>query len=305
MVVVGAWHNDEKADNAGHAKVFRFDGSNWNQVGQPLLGDNAEDQFGWYVSMSDDGRTVAASARLGSPSGKDAAGFVRVFTLDTSDNWVQLGKDLDGESAGEEFGRAMAMSSDGRRLAVGTTVWNDETGIVRVFDYSGDDWKQVGGDLTGDKPYDWFGSGVALSANGSVLAIGSDGVDTNWQNGGLIRVFHLEGCCTWTKYGQDIEGEGNQARLGMHQLSLSDDGGCLAAGASHINNEVGKGYLYENVNGQWNQVAELSGDVPGDHLGESMSVSGDCRVAVYGASEIESRPGYFLVYYADHKRPGV
>ena len=133
MVVVGAWHNDEKAENAGHAKVFRFDGSNWNQVGETLLGDNVEDQFGWYVSMSDDGRTVAASAR----TGKNAAGFVRVFTLDASDNWVQLGTDLEGESAGEEFGRAIAMSSDGRRLAVGTTVWNDETGIVRVFDYSG------------------------------------------------------------------------------------------------------------------------------------------------------------------------
>ena len=119
----------------------------------------------------------------------------------------------------------------------------------------------------------------------------------------MIRVFHLEGCCTWKQYGQDIEGEDDQARLGMHQLSLSDEGCCLAAGASHINNEIGKGYLYENVNDQWNQVVELNGDVPGDHFGESMSVSGDCRVAVYGASEIESRPGYFRVYYADHERP--
>lgn len=45
MLVVGAWNNDDAAENSGHAQVFRFDGSTWNQVGSTLTGDAASDRF--------------------------------------------------------------------------------------------------------------------------------------------------------------------------------------------------------------------------------------------------------------------
>jgi len=307
MVIAGAWNADDvdKMDS-GHAKVFRLEGDEWKQVGQTLVGDEEEDKLGWYVSMSDDGRTVAVDALRATVGGKYAAGRVRVFTLDDGDNnWVQLGNDIGGESPFEEFGRGMAMSANGRRLAIGASKWNQEKGIVRVFDYSAGTWNQVGQDLTGSLGGDWFGSGVALSADGNVVAIGGDGVKTDAGNkAGLVRAFYLEGCCTWKQYGQDILGEGDTGHFGMHQVSLSDDGCCLAAGASYINNGTGKGYLYALTNNEWNKIVELSGDATSDRFGESVSVSGDCKVAVFGASEFDTtRPGYFRVYYADHERP--
>jgi hypothetical protein len=303
MVIVGAWNAEE--NKKGHARVFRLDGNEWKQVGQTLIGDEDEDVFGWYVSMSDDGRTVAASARTGDAGSKVDTGYVRVYSLDSSDNWVQLGGDLVGESTGEELGRAMAMSENGRRLAVGTTRWNQEKGIVRVFDFYSGNWNQVGGDLSGTIGGDWFGSGVALSADGNVLAIGADGVTTDAGNkAGLVRAFHLEGSSTWKQYGQDILGEGNQGRLGMHQVALSSDGCCLAAGAFYFDGGIGKGYVYTFSDNKWNKAVELSGDDVSDHFGESVSVSGDCSVAVFGASEYDtSRPGYFRVYHANHERP--
>lgn len=219
MVIGGAWNNDGRAKNAGHARAFRLDGDEWKQVGQTLEGESEEDHFGWYVSMSDDGKTIAASAFSGDVDGNAEAGYVRVFALDDSgDKWVQLGDDLTGEKQFEQFGRAMAMSKDGRRLAVGSTRWNQETGIVRVFDFDYGKWSQVGRDLTGLAPGDWFGSGVALNADGNVIAIGADGVETGGNKAGLIRAFLLEGCCTWKQYGQDIVGPGDQGRLGMHQV---------------------------------------------------------------------------------------
>ena len=149
-----------------------------------------------------------------------------------------------------------------------------------------------------------FGSGVALAATGTVLAIGSTGVDINGNNEGMDRVFYFDGCCNWNPFGQDIVGEGDDAKLDMHQVSLSDDGCCLAAGVSLLDNETGRCYLFDYDNGQWNQVVSLTAiDRASDRFSGSSSVSGDCSVAVFRAVEYDtSRPGYFRVYsYANRE----
>ena len=55
-------------------------------------------------------------------------------------SWTQAGADLDGEGADDESGHAIALSSDGNRLAIGAEE-NDGSasgaGHVRVFDWNG------------------------------------------------------------------------------------------------------------------------------------------------------------------------
>jgi hypothetical protein len=83
VLAVGAWNNDDAGYDAGHAKVFEFDptAGTWKQKGEDLLAEQKSDRFGWDVSLSDDRRTVAVSARLGDPSvEKLDAGYVKVFT---------------------------------------------------------------------------------------------------------------------------------------------------------------------------------------------------------------------------------
>ena len=50
--------------------------------------------------------------------------------------WVQVGDDIDGESAGDEFGRSLSLSRNGKVLASGAH-FNDgngsDSGHVRVF----------------------------------------------------------------------------------------------------------------------------------------------------------------------------
>lgn len=300
MVIGGAWNNDDAASDAGHARVFRLDedDDDWKQVGNTLVGRDEGDHFGWYVSIADDGRTVAASAPWGEGAdGKKEAGYVRVFTLDSSSgNWTQLGEDLTGENEHEEFGRAFAFDAEGRRLAVGTTRSNKETGTVRIYDYGESGWQRVGLDISGSQPGDRFGSGVALSSNGDTIVLGADGVSTTGGYAGLVRVFRLVGN-TWQQYGQDILGEESGAKLGLHQVSLSDDGKCLVAGAKHVDAGTGRGYFYSLRENAWKKVVEVNGDKPDDELGESVSVSGDCSVAVFGAREFKTaRTGYVRVY---------
>ena len=49
---------NDKSTNAGHVRVYQS-GSNWTQLGVILISDVGI--FGWSVSLSSDGTTVAAS----------------------------------------------------------------------------------------------------------------------------------------------------------------------------------------------------------------------------------------------------
>ncbi|MEZ4914975.1 MAG: hypothetical protein R2798_13050 [Chitinophagales bacterium] len=80
--------------------------------------------------------------------------------------WLQLGLDIDGEAAGDQFGSSVAFSSDGNRVAIGAPHANtNNSGHVRVYDWDGAAWTQVGADIDGENPNDASGWAVALSAD--------------------------------------------------------------------------------------------------------------------------------------------
>src|SRR6056300_1204123 len=134
---------------------------------------------------------------------------VQYTTENPSNTWAQVGGDLNGEAADDRFGRSVALSSDGTRLAVGA-VRNDgggtEAGHVRVFNWSGSAWSQVGTDIDGEAAGDWSGISVALSSDGSRLAVGGNQNDGTGSNAGHVRVFDWSGSA-WIQLGADIDGE--------------------------------------------------------------------------------------------------
>lgn len=73
-------------------------------------------------------------------------GQVRVFDFDGT-NWIQKGTDLLGSGFDDQFGRAVALSSNGNNMVVGSPL-SDATGSgsgrVDVFDFDGNDWVQRG-----------------------------------------------------------------------------------------------------------------------------------------------------------------
>ena len=167
-------------------------------MGQDLDGEAAVDYFGLSVALSADGSRLAAGARTNDASGTNA-GHVRVFDWNAGTGaWVQVGADIDGEAAGDWFGASVSLSADGSRLAAGGYL-NDgdgtDVGHVRVFDWSGSAWVQVGADLDGEAAGDEFGQSVSLSADGSRLAAGGTywGNDGDGTDAGRVRVFKQAG----------------------------------------------------------------------------------------------------------------
>ncbi|KAL3822679.1 hypothetical protein ACHAXA_009561 [Cyclostephanos tholiformis] len=61
-VAIGAPHNDSNGNvSSGRVNVYRIDegGSSWERLGQSIDGDNEYDNFGWSVSLTPGGNTLA------------------------------------------------------------------------------------------------------------------------------------------------------------------------------------------------------------------------------------------------------
>jgi hypothetical protein len=82
-LAVGAWQNDGGGSDAGHVRVYTWNGTAWIQKGVDIDGEAAGDQSGHSVSMPD-ANTLAVGAVSNDGGGSDA-GHVRVYSLATVD----------------------------------------------------------------------------------------------------------------------------------------------------------------------------------------------------------------------------
>ena len=179
-------------------------------MGGSINGSAAFDFSGSAISMSQDGTRVAIGASLSDGTGKTNDGHVRVFGWDLgSSSWDQVGADIDGEDALDQFGRAVSLSDDGEKVAIGAPFWSDtEKGRVRVFELdTGQSWAQYGEDIEGSSNWYWFGWKVTMSTVGNTprVAVAAFENDANGNKNGVVRVHrHKVISKTWGAFGSDI-----------------------------------------------------------------------------------------------------
>jgi hypothetical protein len=174
-VVVGAYKSNSER---GQVLVYDFIGANWVQRGQTLSGVNNYDQFGFDVSMSNDGNTIAVGSKGWDSNPNNTTyeiGETAVYDWDGS-SWVQRGSSIQGVNFFDQCGFSVSLSGNGNRMAIGYKGSNEATiaaGLVRIFDWDGNSWIQNGDPIYGDGASVYSGHSVALSDNGSILAIGA------------------------------------------------------------------------------------------------------------------------------------
>jgi hypothetical protein len=257
--------DDNSAPNAGAVYVFIRSGTIWTQQAYvKARNTGVDDEFGYSVSLSSDGNTLAVGA-IGEDSnatgidGADKddnsapkAGAVYVF-IRSGTTWTQQAYvKASNTDANDHFGSSVSLSSDGNTLAVGayleeSNAWNDDdnnlisgAGAVYVFSRSDTKWTQqayVKASNTGVNYY--FGYSVSLSSDGNTLAVGATGEDSNsWVDdnlipgAGAVYVF-IRSDTTWTQqaYVKAINTDANDY-FGI-SASLSSDGNTLAVGAKY------------------------------------------------------------------------
>ncbi len=222
----------------------------------------------------------------------------------SSADWSQVGQDIDGEAADDEFGQSVSMSADGTRMVVGAEKNDgsgDRSGHVRVYDWdSGTSlWTQVGQDIDGEAAGDRSGWSVSISSDGTRVAIGATGNDGTAAAAGHVRVYEVVlsyGVLVWTQVGSDIDGEAGADRFG-YSVSISSDGTRVVIGAILNDGVTGAIYnagharVYEESGGTWTQIgSDIDGDVANDYTGRSVSISSDgTRVAIGAPTQDSGR----------------
>ena len=200
---------DNSAVNAGAVYVFRHNGTDWFQQAYIKASNtDAGDHFGGSVeriALSGDGATLAVGApdESSNATGIDGnqndnsalnSGAVYVFQYDGTNWFQQAYVKASNSNAGYGFGDRLELTSDGTGLAVGAPgesscaagVGGDQndnscpgTGAAYVFRFDGTDWFQqsyVKASNAGAN--DRFGRDIALSADGSTLAVGATGEES-------------------------------------------------------------------------------------------------------------------------------
>ena len=151
-----------------------------------------------------------------------------------NDIWDWLGQDIDGESKTSRI--ISVIECDGTIVAIATHNNGnngDDSGHIRVYEYNGNRWNQLGEDIDGEVGIDRSGWSVSLSADGTRVAIGAylnDGNTGNiLDNRGHVRLYEFNGN-NWNQFGLDIDGEA-AGDISGSSVSLSADGTRVAIGA--------------------------------------------------------------------------
>ena len=307
-------HTFPSDDRIGYAKVYQrsSDGDEW-KLDQTILGDAEADVLGQSVALSGDGKTVA----VGAPSHwkrNDRPGYVKVYHRPDG-YWTQVGQVIKGEAKGNQFGKSVSLSSNGKTLAVGANTNDNEngenSGHVRVFilDDNGASWKQLGQDIDGEADGDNSGKSVSLSADGNVVAIGANWNDGNGENSGHVRVYQIDAFrLKWKQRGQDIDGEAaGDSSVAFRSVSLSADGKIVAIGGYENDNENGfnsghvRVYNMDGSSSSWKQLGQdIDGEAAYDESGWSVSLSADGKTVAIGADGNDSNgaiAGHVRVYH--------
>ena len=282
-LIVGSPRDSSQGSDRGSVRAYKWLDKQWKPYGETLYGVSLFERFGSSLDIDATGSTVV----IGSPKASDSQGRLgaaSVYTLGDA-GWQLVGSAVTGSGVGDDFGASVAISRDGHVVAIGAP-YNDEAGpsAGAVYSYLVDDESFTALPVIyGDTAGDYAGWSVALSAEGSTLALGAIGDDATNTLAGQVKVFQLVDN-EWVRKGADLNGEALLDRSGR-SISLSANGDIVAIGArsnSGSGESAGHVRIYEYDGFVWRQLGnDLDGRQAGDNFGSSLALSGDgYRIAV-------------------------
>jgi hypothetical protein len=284
----------------------------WSQLGLDIDG-NPGDYIGRSVSMNADGNRVAIGApdSYYNPSISASRGHVQIHEYNSStQTWTQLGQDINGEFDGDQCGWSVSMNAIGDRVAIGA-IKNDgngsNSGHTRIYEYnsSTQTWTQLGQDINGEFDGDQSGFSVSMNATGDMVAIGAPYNNVNGANSiGHVRIYQYNlSTQTWTKLGQDIDGESYGDNSGAC-VSMNATGDRVAIGAptnrSTSGNNTGhvRIYQYNSLTQAWTQLGQDVDGAAGANTGFGIRV----YMNAAGDRFVVGAPGYGGTVYAGQVR---
>jgi hypothetical protein len=180
---------------------------------------------------------------MGGYQDNNRQGAVWTFDLNNCD-WIQQGPKLVGTGGTSQAwqGYSVSLSADGNTAVVGGNSDDNLAGAAWVYTYAGSAWAQqarlVGTQAAGAARQ---GNSVSLSADGSVIAVGGSGDDSNR---GAVWVYKKNGA-NWTQQGAKVKGNNavGSAKQGS-TVSVSANGTTAIIGGPSDNTNKGAFWVY-------------------------------------------------------------
>lgn len=334
------------APSAGAVYVFERGDAGWAQASYLKATNTASGaSFGSAVALSGDGSTllVGAPGDDGNATGVNSvpadytatnSGAAYVYRR-TATSWI-IQAYLKSNEAGvdDQFGRSVAISHDGNRLAVGAPFEDgvatgvggpvsnlaSNSGAVFLYVRSGNDWStEAYVKASNTAADDYFGQALALSGDGSTLAVGAtreDGGSVGSVNGdqddnsrldsGAVYVFGLQGAL-WV---QQAYIKASNTAVVSHfgsALAMSFDGQQMAIGAGWESNaglgfggnpyeddasatQSGAVYMLQRAGNAWvfRRYLKASNANAQDQFGGALALSADGSTLAVGAHSEDS-----------------
>lgn len=292
-------------DYAGTSYMYTKNGSTWSE--QILISGDIEqyDEFGTSVSISPDGSTAIVGAPYSDPQTVNNAGSCYVFTKSGS-TWSQV-QELSSSNASAIFGYATAISENGNTIAVGAKRDLSFNGSVSMYQKVGSTWQRT--DLLSPVSLvsgDEFGNSVALSYDGTVLAVGAPSKAVGaFSSAGVVYIYNNIGG-SWTEQAITSDDPKASDYFGTY-ISISSDGTTLAIASYDDFDFSGAVHMYKNLGGTWTKVDKLitSDRETGDNANR-ISISANGKRLAVGAEREDpnstSNAGsvYFFNYTRDY-----
>ncbi|WP_339616099.1 hypothetical protein [uncultured Gilvimarinus sp.] len=315
---------DQSASASGAVYVYR-DNDGWeNEAYIKASNARASDWFGLSLALSADGATLAvgAPAERGLATGvngdealRDSASFfigaAYVFT-DGDNGWEQEAYVKSIEAGGQFFGDAVALTADGSLLAVGARRSTFTAGAPEGIRYNGVHlYRKTDGQWRADTIVNSsepslgsnFGTSVALSSDGALLAVGEDTLgafsDLDLFNKGRVHTYvqvddqwvfqtmlQPENENKFNQFGRNIAMSSSGDLIAV--CAPSDYGDSVAlepdSGAETLS-ESGAAYVFTEQDGEWLQQSFIKAPNPdsGDYFCGSLGLSANGSTLAVGA----------------------
>lgn len=246
-LLVGSYQADISPNGSqGAAYVYTRNNDSW--LSQKLIASDADvsDRFGWHVAVSRDASTLIVGAITGDGSVENS-GCAYLYKKNGS-NWVETYKFYPSDSSGSDrYGRIVAISEDGRTIAIGayghSLSGSNHEGAVYVYRLNGSLWIEEKITASDAAQYDCFGYSVSVSADGNKILVGALECDVDGKTNQGAAYFYSWNGASWdeTKY---TASDGAANDLYGYSVHISGDGSTLMVGAPNHDGEKGAVYIY-------------------------------------------------------------
>lgn len=208
------------------------------------------------------------------------------YCLSPSFAQVQLGNNLNSDLIDYRYGQNIALSKYGNRIAIGSPAYDNNNGRIQIFEWTDDEWSQVGNDIKGQFHGQNLGISVSLSGDGErLVATAKDSHSFYLESLGQISVHEWDGQ-DWIVTNSDVEKvEDYYVNNENIKASISEDGNhiIVAKRWDDIFEQNGQVTIYKKSGNDWVQKGDIIfGEEEFNDFGAAIDISADGNQILVG-----------------------